>query len=102
MADISMQYSGIESAIREISQMDARFGDMITGVESLVGELEGAWEGKAQVEFALAYQNLKPRLDEIKVLLDDYSTVLSGMLENQQTLESISRDMMLNLIIKSE
>ena len=102
MADISMQYSGIESAAGEILRMHDDFGDMLTELDALASSLEGIWEGKAQQEFALAYRDLKPKLEKIGELLDGYCTELTGLVGRQQSLESVSRDMMRNLILKSE
>lgn len=92
MADISMQYSGIEGTVRQIRQMRADFSDMLTGLEALVSSMEGVWEGKAQQEFALAYSKLKPKLTKIDGLMEDYCTELTDLVSRQQSLETTGRD----------
>lgn len=87
MADISMQYSGIEATVREICQMQTDFSDMLINLNSLMRSMDGIWEGKAQQEFALAYSKLKPKLVRIEELLGDYCTELTDLISRQQNLE---------------
>ena len=98
MADISMQYSGIEATVREIRQMRTDFRAMLTNLDALIVSMDGVWEGKAQMEFALAYRNLKPKLNKIDDLLGSYTTEMNEMIRRQQMLESATTDRILNLM----
>ena len=92
MADIfSMDYSAMENLAKEVTAMNEEFQDMIINLATLVESLNGQWQGKAQVEFAAAYSKLKPKLDAISVVLQNYSNEINNIVTREQDLESSNK-----------
>ena len=91
-ADIfSMDYSAMGNLAKEVTTMNKDFRDMITNLATLVDSLDGQWQGKAQVEFATAYSKLKPKLDTISEVLQNYATEINNAATSEQDLESSNK-----------
>ena len=90
MAVFKMEYASIQSLAAEIHQMEAEFTDTLTELDHLMGSLDSTWKGKAYTEFATAFHNLRPTLDEIGDVLTNYKLELDQAVEREQSLESIS------------
>ena len=91
-ADIfSMDYSAMDNLAKEVTTMNKEFQDMITNLATLVDSLDGQWQGKAQVEFAVAYSKLKPELDTISEVLQNYATEINNAVVNEQDMECINK-----------
>jgi WXG100 family type VII secretion target len=94
MADIvSMDYSAMGNLANEVTAMNREFQDMITNLATLVDSLDGQWQGKAQVEFAAAYSKLKPKLDTISEVLQNYATEINNVVIREQDMESLNKSL---------
>ena len=91
-ADIfSMDYSAMGNLAKEVTTMNKEFQDMIINLATLVDSLDGQWQGKAQVEFAAAYSKLKPKLDTISEVLQNYATEINNAATSEQGVESLNK-----------
>lgn len=91
-ADIfSMDYSAMGELAKAVTAMNQDFQEMITDLDTLVESLDGQWQGKAQVEFAAAYSKLKPKLDTISEVLQNYATEINNATASEQDLESSNK-----------
>ena len=89
--NFSMDYSAMGNLAKEVTAMNEDFRDMITNLATLVDSLDGQWQGKAQVEFAAAYSKLKPKLDTISEVLQNYATEINNAATGEQDLESLNK-----------
>ena len=89
--NFSMDYSAMDNLAKEVKAMNKDFQDMITNLATLVDSLDGQWQGKAQVEFAAAYSNLKPKLDTISEVLQNYATEINNATSSEQDVESLNK-----------
>lgn len=87
----SMDYSAMGELAKEVTVMNKDFQEMITNLTSLVESLDGQWQGKAQVEFAAAYSKLKPKLDTISEVLQNYATEINNAANSEQDVESFNK-----------
>jgi len=87
----SMDYSAMGNLAKEVTVMNKEFQDMITNLATLVESLDGQWQGKAQVEFAAAYSKLKPKLDTISEVLQNYATEINNAATSEQDVESLNK-----------
>ena len=87
----SMDYSAMGNLAKEVTAMNKDFQDMITNLATLVDSLDGQWQGKAQVEFAAAYSKLKPKLDTISEVLQNYATEINNAASSEQDVESLNK-----------
>lgn len=87
----SMDYSAMGNLAKEVTVMNKEFQDMITNLATLVESLDGQWQGKAQVEFAAAYSKLKPKLDTISEVLQNYATEINNAASSEQDVESLNK-----------
>ena len=67
LVGMSNRYNGESSQV----------ADQITRLDSMIRELEGAWEGEASRAFGEQYQSLRPSFVQMQQLLDDISVQLS-------------------------
>lgn len=51
--------------------------DVINKVQSIVGELQTEWEGRASSQFAQQFESLKPALADLKQLIDEVGAQLN-------------------------
>lgn len=100
-ADLIMNYNSITSLAKEITQAQEEFSDLLVNLDSLVETMNGKWKGKAQVEFATAYNNLKPKLEIISGVLVNYANALSAAATNEANLEDVQKNMLSNAGIPS-
>ena len=89
--NFSMDYSAMGNLAKEVTAMNKDFQDMITNLATLVDSLDGQWQGKAQVEFAAAYSKLKPKLDTISEVLQNYATEINNAASSEQDVESLNK-----------
>ena len=89
--NFSMDYSAMGNLAKEVTAMNKDFQDMITNLATLVESLDGQWQGKAQVEFAAAYSKLKPKLDTISEVLQNYATEINNAASSEQDVESLNK-----------
>ena len=89
--NFSMDYSAMGNLAKEVKAMNKDFQDMITNLATLVDSLDGQWQGKAQVEFAAAYSKLKPKLDTISEVLQNYATEINNAASSEQDVESLNK-----------
>lgn len=89
--NFSMDYSAMGNLAKEVTAMNKDFQDMITNLATLVDSLDGQWQGKAQVEFAAAYSKLKPKLDTISEVLQNYATEIKNAASSEQDVESLNK-----------
>ena len=87
----SMDYSAMGNLAKEVTVMNKEFQDMITNLATLVESLDGQWQGKAQVEFAAAYSKLKPKLETISEVLQNYATEINNAATSEQDVESLNK-----------
>ena len=91
--NFSMDYSAMGNLAKEVTTMNEDFQTMIAGLTTLVESLEGQWQGKAQVEFAAVYSKLKPKLDTISEVLQDYATEINNAATSEQDVESLNKSL---------
>lgn len=89
--NFSMDYSAMGNLAKEVTVMNKEFQDMISDLATLVESLDGQWKGKAQVEFAAAYSKLKPKLDTISEVLQNYATEINNAATGEQDVESLNK-----------
>lgn len=89
--NFSMDYSAMGNLAKEVTAMNKDFQDMITNLATLVESMDGQWQGKAQVEFAAAYSKLKPKLDTISEVLQNYATEINNAASSEQDVESLNK-----------
>ena len=89
--DFSMDYSAMGNLAKEVTTMNDDFQKMIENLAKLVDSLDGQWQGHAQVEFAAAYSELKPKLDTISETLKNYATEINNAAFGEQDLESSNK-----------
>lgn len=89
--DFSMDYSAMSNLAKEVTAMNEEFQTMIADLATLVGSLDGQWQGKAQIEFAAAYSKLKPKLYAISEVLQNYATEINNAATSEQDLESSNK-----------
>ena len=89
--NFSMDYSAMGNLAKEVTVMNKEFQDMITNLATLVESLDGQWQGKAQIEFAAAYSKLKPKLETISEVLQNYATEINSAATSEQDLESLNK-----------
>lgn len=80
-----MNYSSMNDLARQVSALQQNFDTMRSELNSLVESLDGEWQGKAQKEFAAAYGKLKPKLETISEVLQQFSTeVLNATIQESE------------------
>ena len=67
LVGMSNRYNGESSQV----------ADQITRLDSMIRELEGAWEGEASRAFSEQYHSLRPSFVQMQQLLEDISVQLS-------------------------
>lgn len=92
-ADISMDYGSMEALASQIETMQEDFETMCTNLDSLIEDLKGQWQGKAQIEFAAAYSKLKPKLKTINEVLSQYSVEILNAVGMESETEDNSANM---------
>ena len=88
MTDFSMGYGPMLSFADEIARTQEDFAQVCSSLDELVGSLEGKWTGKAQVEFAAAYRELKPKLVTIGSVLEAYATAIKQAAEAEENADT--------------
>ena len=91
--NFSMDYSAMGNLAKEVTAMNKDFQDMITNLATLVDSLDGQWQGNAQVEFAVAYSKLKPKLETISEVLQNYATEINSTATSEQDVESLNKSL---------
>lgn len=76
MPDVTMTYDAMSTASGQVKTHKENFDTMLTGLISLVSDLEGKWEGVAKDEFQDAFDKIKPTLEKFADLLERYNTEL--------------------------
>lgn len=100
-ADFVMDYESVTILAKEITQAQADFENLLVNLDSLVETMSGRWKGKAQVEFATAYSDLKPKLEIVSTVLENYATALSAAVSNEASLEEAGVNTYSNMGIPS-
>lgn len=88
---VSMDYSAMGNLAKEVTSMNQDFQEMINNLASLVESLDGQWQGKAQVEFAVAYSKLKPKLDTVSEVLQNYAIEINNAAAAEQDVEAFNK-----------
>jgi WXG100 family type VII secretion target len=88
--DFAMDYDALSELAKQVGDMQTEFDQMLKSFDELVVSVDGQWQGKAQVEFAVAYSKLRPKLDAISTVLQNYATEINNAATNEQALESIN------------
>lgn len=95
-----MDYSALESLVSEVNSLNEDFKEMCAELDSLARSLEGIWQGKAQAEFAESYNQLRPKLDSISLILKKYSDEITKAANNEIGLEAQSSNLMNHIAFK--
>lgn len=96
-ADISMSYSSMSDLAKAVIDMQSDFETLRTNLDNLVNDLDGQWQGAAQVEFATAYSKLKPKLTTIHEALGKFADAVQLTAGDQSSTESGTAQAMSNL-----
>ena len=88
--DVLMDYDAMLQLADQIAQAQSEFDEMLADTNNLVKDLEGAWQGKAQMEFAVAYNGLSPKLQTINDVLKQYSSAIASAVEQVQSDEAVN------------
>ena len=86
-----MDYNSIIRLGEEIRRIHSEHSELLTDLDTLVMSLDGQWTGKAQKEFAIAYDKLRPRLLTINKVLDQYAVEVTRAASCEAELESINK-----------
>ena len=89
--EFAMDYDPMLELAKQVGDMQTDFAEMLSSLDSLMESVDGQWEGKAQVEFAVAYSKLRPKLKTISEVLANYATAINGAVTNEQDLESFNK-----------
>lgn len=89
--DFAMEYDAIAELAKQVNGMQTDFADMIKSLDELVTSVDSQWQGKAQVEFAVAYSKLRPKLDAISTVLQNYATEINNAATSEQDVESLNK-----------
>lgn len=91
--DFSMEYTALKELAESVTEMNTDFQEMIKKLSTLVETLDGQWQGKAQVEFAAAYEKLAPKLETISEVLDKYAIEINNAVTGEQDVESSNKNL---------
>lgn len=72
MADVKMTYNAMEENATKVLQHKEDFDGMIQGMTNVIAALHGSWEGPAMVAFENAFEEVRPKLNNLSVLLDNF------------------------------
>lgn len=75
--DVLMHYSDISAFSKEVEGHKADFDALLSDLDKLASELEGAWQGYAAQEFQEAFEALRPQLKSFSEMLAAYQTELN-------------------------
>lgn len=89
--DFVMSFDSVESLATQFYALYEEFEAMCANLNALVESTEGHWKGSAQVEFAISYEKLKPKLETITEVLRQYYIEVSSALLNETAMETINR-----------
>ena len=89
--DFSMSFDSMEDLAIQIHALQEEYEIMCANLNALVEGTKGQWHGKAQVEFVIAYEKLKPKLTAISAVLRQYLIEVLSAVENEVLIEAISR-----------
>lgn len=76
MADVKMTYTAMEENANKVQQHKEEFDSMITGMTNVIAMLRGSWEGPAMVAFETAFEEVRPKLNNLSALLASFKTEL--------------------------
>ena len=82
-----MNYDSMEALADQVETMRTDFEDMCKNLDSLIEDLNGKWQGKAQIEFAAAYKKLRPKLETINEVLSQYSVEILNAVAKESEVE---------------
>ncbi|RID89389.1 WXG100 family type VII secretion target [Peribacillus asahii] len=68
----------LESMATRYNGESGQVGEQVIRLNSMIKELEGAWEGEASRAFSEQYEALKPSFIQMQQLLEDISVQLSN------------------------
>ncbi|AZV44302.1 WXG100 family type VII secretion target [Peribacillus asahii] len=68
----------LESMSTRYNGESSQVGEQIVRLNSMIKELEGAWEGEASRAFGEQYEALKPSFIQMQQLLEDIAVQLSN------------------------
>ncbi|HWL23879.1 WXG100 family type VII secretion target [Peribacillus asahii] len=68
----------LESMSTRYNGESSQVGEQIVRLNSMIKELEGAWEGEASRAFSEQYEALKPSFIQMQQLLEDIAVQLSN------------------------
>lgn len=88
MQDVAMTYEAIRGASDRVKAHKERFDTVLAGLNGLVSELDGNWEGVAKDEFREAYDHLKPTLETFAALLERYTVELENEMASMMSQDS--------------
>lgn len=68
----------LESMSQKYNQESGQVGEQISRLDSMIQQLEGAWEGAASRAFSEQYQELRPSFNQMRDLLEQIYKQLSS------------------------
>ena len=89
--DFAMDYEAMAELAKQVDVMQTDFVQMLDSLDDLVESVDGQWQGKAQVEFATAYSKLRPKLETIGEVLQNYATEINNAASSEQDVESLNK-----------
>ena len=90
MADVKMTYTAMEENANKVQQHKEEFDSMITGMTNVIATLRGSWEGPAMVAFENAFEEVRPKLNSLSVLLDNFRKELAQAAEDTRAQQDAS------------
>ena len=90
MADISMSYYALEDLASDIGQLKEQLNAAKEELNQLISTTDGRWKGCAQLEFAAAYDKLRPKLQSMNDVLECYQAELQRTMEREKETEHLS------------
>ena len=84
MPDVSMSYSSLETAARQVNTAKTNLENVISNLTSAVGALEGSWEGESYSAFVNAWNESKPTMQKLSEAVGNFAPALNSAVAAQQ------------------
>lgn len=90
MADVKMTYTAMEENANKVQQHKEEFDSMITGMTNVIATLRGSWKGPAMTAFETAFEEVRPKLNNLSTLLGNFKTELQQAAADTQEQQAAS------------
>ena len=86
---IRLNAEGLSSASAQIKQQSSEFESLIDAMSRVIESLPESWEGDAALAYGEQFTNLRPGLNNVKVLMEDIAKQIDDTLKAAQDLDDV-------------